>query len=376
MSSHELIHRTYAPRVNRIRYAQCWEDADILVQALAIQPGQTYLSIASAGDNTLALLTQQPGRVIAVDMNPAQIAALELRVAAYRTLRHAELLELLGVVPSNQRVDLYARCRRQLQPAARTFWDARTEQIAAGVARVGRFEQYLSLFRQWFLPLIHSPQQIARLLEARSREEREQFFERHWNTHRWRGLLRLFSSRWLLQRLGRDAAFFTYAQERISQHIEQRTRHVLTALDPARNPYVELLLTGHQQRSLPLALRPEQFEPIRANLHRLEWHTAPLEQVLQQERAGSIHAFNLSDVFEYLSPDSTRQMFGAIATAAAPAARLAYWNMVVPRSGHGLTFDSRRIVALPQQADALYQQDQVPFYSRFVVEQVQQEVAA
>ncbi|NJL06118.1 MAG: DUF3419 family protein [Chloroflexaceae bacterium] len=372
MSSHELIHRT---RNTGIRYAQCWEDADILVQALDIQPGQTCLSIASAGDNTLALLTRQPGRVIAVDMNAAQIAALELRVAAYRVLRHGELLELLGVVPSNQRVDLYARCRRQLQPEARAFWDARTEQIAVGIARVGRFEQYLNLFRQWFLPLVHSGEKIARLLEARSREEREQFFEQEWNNHRWRGVLRLLSARWLLQRLGRDAAFFAYAQERISQHIEQRTRHVLTALDPARNPYVELLLTGEQRRSLPLALRPEQFEPIRDNLHRLEWHTAPLEQVLQGERAGSIHAFNLSDVFEYLSPASTQQMLGTIAAAAAPDARLAYWNMVVPRSGHGLRFGSRQIVALPQQADALYAQDQVPFYSRFVVEQVQEEVA-
>jgi S-adenosylmethionine-diacylglycerol 3-amino-3-carboxypropyl transferase len=40
-----------------IRYGQCWEDADILLTALDIQPGDVCLSIASAGDNTLALLT-------------------------------------------------------------------------------------------------------------------------------------------------------------------------------------------------------------------------------------------------------------------------------------------------------------------------------
>ena len=40
-----------------IRYAQCWEDADVLVEALAPQPGHTLVSICSAGDNTLALLT-------------------------------------------------------------------------------------------------------------------------------------------------------------------------------------------------------------------------------------------------------------------------------------------------------------------------------
>ncbi|MCP4042805.1 MAG: DUF3419 family protein, partial [Gammaproteobacteria bacterium] len=73
---------------SRIRYAQCWEDADILIQGLDIQPGDTCLSIASAGDNALAMLARNPQRVIALDLNPAQTACLELRVAAYRELQH------------------------------------------------------------------------------------------------------------------------------------------------------------------------------------------------------------------------------------------------------------------------------------------------
>ena len=31
-----------------IRYAQCWEDADVLLAALDVQPGEVCLSIASA----------------------------------------------------------------------------------------------------------------------------------------------------------------------------------------------------------------------------------------------------------------------------------------------------------------------------------------
>src|SRR5215471_7796461 len=67
-----------------VRYAQCWEDADVLLEALDVQPGDTCLSIASAGDNALALLTRRPARVIALDLSPAQLACLELRIAAYR----------------------------------------------------------------------------------------------------------------------------------------------------------------------------------------------------------------------------------------------------------------------------------------------------
>src|SRR5688572_30539124 len=91
-----------------IRYAQCWEDADVLVEGLDVQPGDACLSIASAGDNTLALLTRRPARVVALDLSPAQLACLELRVAAYRTLEHVELLELIGSRPSRRRRVLYA----------------------------------------------------------------------------------------------------------------------------------------------------------------------------------------------------------------------------------------------------------------------------
>ena len=83
-----------------IRYAQCWEDADTLLAGLDVQPGDSCLSIASAGDNTLALLARSPGHVLALDVSDAQLACLALRVAAYRALEHHELLELIGSRPS------------------------------------------------------------------------------------------------------------------------------------------------------------------------------------------------------------------------------------------------------------------------------------
>src|SRR5438093_13522356 len=83
-----------------IRYASVWEDADVLCEALApVAAGGRLLSIASAGDNALALLTLDPLEVVAVDLSAAQIACVELRVAAFRRLEHEPLLGFLGVVP-------------------------------------------------------------------------------------------------------------------------------------------------------------------------------------------------------------------------------------------------------------------------------------
>ena len=132
---------------SQIRYAQCWEDADILVEALNIKHGDHCLSISSAGDNALALLGAGAERVVALDMNPAQLACLALRVAAYRELSHAKLLELIGSRPSNRRRDLYRRCRSQLDSDTRSFWDAHGDEIDAGIGGAGKFERYFGLFR-------------------------------------------------------------------------------------------------------------------------------------------------------------------------------------------------------------------------------------
>src|SRR5215468_3227603 len=122
-----------------IRYAQCWEDADVLLKALAPGPRHVCLSIASAGDNVLALLSCSPARVIAVDLSAAQLACLELRVAAYRELKHSELLELIGSRPGSQRAALYARCRKLLSTGAAAFWDRHPDEIAGGIGSAGKF---------------------------------------------------------------------------------------------------------------------------------------------------------------------------------------------------------------------------------------------
>ena len=80
---------------DHIRYAQLWEDADVLTQGLGDCTGGTLVSICSAGDNALAMLTLDPQKVVVVDLSPAQIACLKLRIGAFQNLSHAEFLELM-----------------------------------------------------------------------------------------------------------------------------------------------------------------------------------------------------------------------------------------------------------------------------------------
>lgn len=359
---------THADFTTIIRYAQVWEDADILLDGLDIQPDDECLSISSAGDNALAMLAKGPRKVVALDMNPSQIACLELRVAAFRRLKHEEILELLGSAPSTRRLKLYTDLRDDLSPQARALWDARPVEIRQGVGHAGKFENYFRLFRERIMPLVHSRKTIHRLLEHRELSARRDFYEQTWNTWRWRVLFQLFFSRTVMGRLGRDPSFFRYVEGSVADRILGRTKHALTELNPEDNPYLQWILTGQHKTALPFYLRAENFDAIRANLDRLEWHLSPLEDYLDRSKSGRLSKFNLSDIFEYLSEETSAKLLGAIATHARPGARLAYWNMLAPRQAPASLQD--KIHALPELSKRLFAQDKAFFYSAFIVEEI------
>lgn len=352
----------------RIRYAQCWEDADILVKGLAPRKGDVCVSIASAGDNSLALLAFSPARVVAIDLSAAQLACVALRKAAYKTLSHSELLELIGSRPSRRRSELYRRCEVLLTPENRNFWEVHAGEIERGIGGAGKFERYFQRFRDWALPLVHGRRTIERLLEPRGRAEREAFYEEVWNNRRWRAMFALFFSRRVMGWLGRDPSFFRYVEGSVAERILARTRHALVELEPARNPYLHWILTGTHGDALPFALRAENFDAIRSNLDRLEVRAAPLERFLEELGPRAVDRYNLSDIFEYMSAENYRALLERLAWAGRPGARLAYWNMLAPRrrpDSLAASLAERRDVSAP-----LFAQDRAFFYSDFVVEEV------
>jgi S-adenosylmethionine-diacylglycerol 3-amino-3-carboxypropyl transferase len=314
------------------------------------------------------MLSQGPCKVVAIDINPAQLAALELRVAAFRELRHPELLALIGSAPHYDRAELYRRCRRHLSPTARCYWDQRPERIQVGIGSAGHLENFFRIFRTRVLPLVHSRYSVEQLLASKSRVDRNCFYESEWNTLRWRLLFRVFFSRIILGRIGRDPEFFRYVEGKVGERILQRARYAMTELDPATNPYLQWIFTGqHSSGNLPFSLRPENFEAIRANLDRLEWRCCSLEQYLEGS-SDSFDAFNLSDIFEYISLQSYERLLRLLIRVAKPGARLAYWNMLVPRRRP----DSLALFLKPltKLADSLFSRDKTFFYGAFVLEEV------
>ena len=351
----------------QVRYANCWEDADILVKALEPK-GRHCLSIGSAGDNAFALLAAGAESVTVSEMNPAQVACIQLRKAAYQALTHAQFLTLLGETgSSNDRTELYQLCVPLLPPKAKVYWDYYSDQIRQGFGRIGKFESYFTLFREKVLPLVHGRKMVSALLTPRSAEEQVVFYNKHWDTWRWRLLFKCFFSRFAMGRLGRDPAFFKYVEGSVADRILERTKHALVALPPHSNPYLRWILNGSYGTSLPYALRPENFKTILESIDKLHISELPIESVLESNNS-RFDAFNLSDIFEYMSEDNTQALLEQIHQHSSTGARLAYWNMLAPRSRPNSM--AHQLKTLDALGASLLDADKAFFYSKFIVEEV------
>jgi S-adenosylmethionine-diacylglycerol 3-amino-3-carboxypropyl transferase len=361
-----LLHRV---AFDFIRYANCWEDADTLCEALQPEPGARVLSISSAGDNTLALLAEG-AEVVAADLSRPQLACLELRAAAFRQLSYPEVLSFLGVHPADDRLSCYRRLAADLSRPAQQFWDEQPQAVAVGIIHAGKLEAYFRLFRRWILPLIHSQRTIRSLLAPKNVHKRREFWSAKWNNRRWRLLFRVFFGRRMMGRLGRDPEFFRFVEGDVSEHFMRRARHGLTELPTDCNPFLDYIVTGNFTRALPRYLRPEHYEKIRAGLRRLSIFHGSIEQAGQEFQAGGFDSFNLSDIFEYLDAARSRRLYADLLDLARPRARLAYWNTLVPRGCPAEL--ANRVRPLSELSQELHGRDLVFFYRSFQVDEVRE----
>lgn len=351
-----------------VRYAQCWEDSDIVIEAMKIKSGETCVSIASAGDNSLALLIRNPHKVIALDLNPAQLALLELKVMAFKHLSYEEMLVVLGYKPGKNRLELFTILSTFLSASALQYWNQHRDDIEYGVARSGKFEHYFDVFRRFSLPLTHSKRTVNKLLKPKCRSERESFFNQRWNTFRWRALFKVFFSEFVMGTLGRDPSFFTYADGGLPGALMQWTRKALVEQDPSQNPYLHWILKGEFGDSLPTFIRRENFETIKRNIDKLEWRQQSIEEFLSNANEASIDSLNLSDVFEYVSEENYRSIMKLIARASKPGARVVYWNMMARRTSR--SSNVQQVNELAEVSEKLFAENKTFFYSRFIVEEI------
>ena len=369
-----------------IRYSQCWEDTEVLLESLNIQENDICFGILSAGDNVFSMLAENPKKVVALDISFPQIALAKLKKEVFNSLSYEEMLEFMGVMKSDKRIEIYDRIRENLDKEVKEYWDFNKEAIQKGIIHAGKFEKFFKIFREKILPFVHSKKRIEKLLEKKSRQERIEYYDKYWNNFRWKLMFKLFFSKYVVGKLGRDKEFFRYAEKNISEEMKERSRYALCELNPYENPYINYILTGNYRKDcLPYFLRKENFDKIRKNLHKVEILQSSVEEYLDQIDF-KIDKFNLSDIFEYMSAENYSKLMGKIYDNAEDNALLAYWNLIVERNSEKLAYketdseiavngkeknvNRRKYERMKELDRKLHEKDMTFFYTDFIVEKV------
>lgn len=302
-----------------LNFTSANEDGRTELEALNLSPADDVLCLTASGTRPLDLLLGDPGRITAIDTNPAQNALLRLKIAALKTFDDDEYLAYLGVAEHSGRGMLHQRVRKALGAEDVAFWDARSGLIAAGVWHAGRWERVLRLGARGLS--VWRARAIEKVFAAETLGEQEAAWKQGIDGPAWRGVLRLLARRWLWTRLvGEPGGAFLPPPSVAAKTFADRLNAASGACLFSDSDFLTLMLRGRcaPRAALPVHMRPENLAIVRARLDRIEIANRDL-RALQPGRGYT--AFSLSDFGSYTALAEYEACWTGIFRSAAPQAR-------------------------------------------------------
>ena len=313
------------------------------------------------------MLIKNPKKVYAIDLSKNQIMCTEFKIACYKYLDYEECMKLLGVFEADDRLDLYEKIKNNLSEDAKNYFDNNKKIIQNGIIHSGKFENYFHIFGKKIVPLIHGKKIRDELFVPKTREERIKFYNEKWNNFRWNLLFRIFFSRTIMGKLGRDKAFFRYVNVNVAEHILTRTKYAFTELDPSQNSFLYYIFYGKYNDILPLPYRRENFERIKQNIDRIVLLSESVETFIDRNDVDYISKYNLSDIFEYMSDEEMCKIFAKMFVKSDSGTKIAYWNMLADKRASKY-FDNLDFKS--EKSQELLDKDKAFFYSKFILEEI------
>ncbi len=353
-----------------LRYSQVWEDYELLIQGLQPKSHDHVVSIGSAGDNALALLASGVETVTAVDLNPAQVALCELKKLAISKLEYVDFTKLLGHRSNGEALRIFRTLCGELSERSAAYWESHTDILERGILHSGRLEMFWNSMRQEVFERHLSREALQRLVSCSGLDEQREVYEKYFTGDAFCGAFRDFTDKKNVAKYGRDAAQYKYVQRNdIGEFFLQRFRHVCSEILVADNFYMHYLFFGTYasfERG-PFYLRPDVFERIQARIKHFEIAEESLDTFVSRgEKPYS--KMNLSDLFEYLSPEETDRFLSRLVENMVVGGRIAFWNHLNPRGpGPTLKLKTRELRELGER---LFRDDRTFFYSDFKVLEV------
>lgn len=337
-----LLERVFARLFQGLVYTQIWEDPAADMAALDLGARDDVVCIASGGCNAMSYLTAGPRSLHAVDLSPAHVALVKLKLAGALSLeRHADFDAFFGRadLPSNRR--LYDEVLAPaLDPATRAYWDARP----FGRRRAAIFERNLYRFGLLgrFISAVHVVARLGRvdfgpLLAARTLAEQERFYHA--------SIAPLFELRIVRALARRRAALFGLGippaqYDKLAADaggdalvvLRERVRRLVCDFPIGENYFAWQAFARRYgpgsgpdaARAVPPYLEPGAYPALRAAAGRATVENRSLTEALAAAPAGSKSVYVLLDAQDWMNDAQLDALWREISRTARPDARVIF----------------------------------------------------
>lgn len=352
-------------QLHKLVFTHNWEDPESDHAALKIKPGDVVQAITSGGCNVLGFLLFDPKEIYSVDINPAQTWLIQLKIAAIGIFTYEEFIAFAGLTASADRGKQYQRLRNALTPDAKAFWDKQPAIIEKGFIMNGKYERFIRLAGK-FINLLQGKKRVLNLFGDKTMKEQQDYFDKVWNTKRFRYIFKILFNKRVLARRGLVADYFTFddGSRSFADSFYNRSRKAFRDIPIKGNYFLSLYLLGRFRNmdEMPLYLKKENYEMIRSRIDRINIITAEAQQWIDSMPDNSIDCFALSNICELMSDQETSTLFNAVKRTATKNARVIFRNLMIPRE---VPEDLRSsIIKDPELSKQLYESDRSFVYGK------------
>ncbi|XP_062500780.1 uncharacterized protein LOC134178016 [Corticium candelabrum] len=358
-----------------IHYSNVWEDHALLETALDVNADDDVLSVASAGDNIFNLLLMEPRSLTAIDMSRAQIAVLELKMAAIRHLpSHGDFLTILGLQGKpEERVAVYNNLEPFLPLSCSNYFNYHPSVVVEGIVSSGLLEKLVAGYTRDVVSTAVSSSELDALFDEENVEEQARLFRSFPLDKMKQDFLEFFSYDRFVGSNRSEKELENVEDLDFSENLWFRLIHVITTIPARKNFYLSWLLRGPDvaHHTVPPYLHEKNFNRLRSLLDRVTVVTDTLENHLKQSNdPSSYNKINLSDVFEYRSEEDCHALFHLVVARCRPGGRLVYWDLFTPHRAPETLLESQLLKPVPGMEDRLHKKDRMFFYISFHVHAV------
>jgi S-adenosylmethionine-diacylglycerol 3-amino-3-carboxypropyl transferase len=345
LSREGLLERLFERLFRGLVYTQIWEDPEVDLEALVLQPDSHIVAIASGGCNVLSYLTGDPARITAVDLSSAHVALNRLKLVAANRLPSWEVFyRFFGAADDEANVAAYDRLiAPHLDSQSRIYWEGRSlHQL--GRRRISIFARnaYRHGVLGRFIGVTHAlcrayGVDLSELLVARTLEEQRLFFETTLaplfdkRAVRWATANRLS-----LYGLGiPPAQYEALAGDSDMRHVLRARLERLTCGFSLDDNYFAWQAFGRSYAAnasgpLPPYLRREHFDAVRARVDRVEVLNRSITEYLAGCADASRDRYVLLDAQDWMTDTQLDELWREITRTARPGARVIFRTAAEP----------------------------------------------